>query len=545
MYTSFFGLHEKPFSITPDPRYLFMSERHAEALAHLLYGVKESGGFIQLTGEVGTGKTTLIRSLLQQMPDTADVALILNPQLSRIEFLLSICEELGVPVPEERDSIKALTDALNRFLLENHSRGRRTILIVDEAQNLKTDVLEQVRLLTNLETPKQKLLQIILIGQPELRELLGRNDMRQLAQRITGRYHLEPLSREEAEAYIDHRVKVAGGVGRIFADGSRREIWRLAHGIPRMINVIADRALLGAFTAESNQITPPIVRRAAAEVYDRPTAGLPHWQLLLRQAVIPLVVLLVVVSGWWWQQRTSAVAPAAAVQTAPAPAPAASAAAATGAIDRSLQLDSLATLMEALPEVADSDAAYTTLFGLWTAEYKAGASDACQQAEGHKLRCLFQRGTLDEVQILNMPVILTLRNARGFEHQAVLTTLRDNVGHITVAGKSYKVSATEIADHWQGEYLLLWRPQTLEVKAFVPGMRDPDVRWLRASLATIQGEPIAPMQSDVYDEALEARVKQYQRERQLTDDGMVSQQTQVAIIAELADAGTPRLIRNN
>ena len=200
MYASFFGLSEKPFSITPDPRYLYLSERHAEALAHLIYGVKESGGFIQLTGEVGTGKTTLVRSLLQQLPDFADVAVVLNSQLSRVEFLSSICEELHVPLPEQRNSIKALTDALNVYLLENHSKGRRTILIVDEAQNLRVEVLEQVRLLTNLETAKQKLLQIILIGQPELRELLARNDMRQLAQRITGRYHLEPLTREETVA---------------------------------------------------------------------------------------------------------------------------------------------------------------------------------------------------------------------------------------------------------------------------------------------------------------------------------------------------------
>ena len=200
MYTSFFGLNEKPFSITPDPRYLYMSERHAEALAHLIYGVRESGGFIQLTGEVGTGKTTLVRSLLQQLPEFADVAVVLNSQLSRIEFLTSICEELHVELPEQRNSVKALTDALNGFLLHNHSLGRRTILIVDEAQNLRLEVLEQVRLLTNLETAKQKLLQIILIGQPELREQLARNDMRQLAQRITGRYHLEPLSSDETSA---------------------------------------------------------------------------------------------------------------------------------------------------------------------------------------------------------------------------------------------------------------------------------------------------------------------------------------------------------
>lgn len=537
MYTSFFGLHEKPFAITPDPRYLFMSARHAEALAHLLYGVRESGGFIQLTGEVGTGKTTLVRSLLQQMPETADVALILNPQLSRTEFLCAICEELGVPLPESRGSVKALTDALNRFLLENHSRGRRTILIVDEAQNLRPDVLEQVRLLTNLETTKQKLLQIILIGQPELRTLLERNDMRQLAQRITGRYHLEPLSREEAEAYIDHRVRVAGGVGRIFADGSRREIYRLARGIPRMINVIADRALLGAYTAESSQVTPDLVRRAAAEVYDRPTLSVAPWQRWLRIGAPAALAAVAIVAMAWWALRPHAVAPV--------PVPLVAAPTVTGAIERSPQLEDLGDLLDEPADLADADSAYATLFSLWGSSYTPGGAYACEQAEAAQLRCLLQRGTLDEVNTLNTPVILTLRNRRGEERQAVLTGLSRDVGMLMIGGREHRVATDEIADFWQGEYLLLWRPQTTEVKAFVPGMRDPDIRWLRASLATIQGEPIAPMQSELYDDTLEERVRQYQRERQLTADGLVSQQTQIAIIADLGTAGTPRLARAN
>ena len=191
----FFGLNEKPFAITPDPRYLYLSERHAEALAHLLYGINEAGGFVQLTGEVGTGKTTTIRSLLAQTPKNAEVALILNPRMTAPEFLLTICEELGIGVPDTAaGSLKDLVDILNDYLLRAHASGRRVVLVVDEAQNLAPEVLEQVRLLTNLETNTQKLLQIILIGQPELRELLARNELRQLAQRITGRYHLDPLS---------------------------------------------------------------------------------------------------------------------------------------------------------------------------------------------------------------------------------------------------------------------------------------------------------------------------------------------------------------
>ena len=271
MYTSFFGLNEKPFAITPDPRYLYLSERHTEALAHLAYGISEAGGFIQLTGEVGTGKTTVLRSLLQQLPPHCDVALILNPRVTPAEFLLGICDELHVRVPEgAAGSVKSLVDLLTHFLLDAHGRSRRIVLMVDEAQNLDADVLEQVRLLTNLETATQKLLQIILIGQPELREVLSRPELRQLAQRITGRYHLEALKKEETIAYVRHRARVAGANRDLFTPGAQRELHRLSGGVPRIINVIADRALLGAYTREQPVANAALVRRAASEVYGRP-----------------------------------------------------------------------------------------------------------------------------------------------------------------------------------------------------------------------------------------------------------------------------------
>jgi general secretion pathway protein A len=223
MYLQFFGLAEKPFSITPDPRYLYLSGRHADALAHLVYGINEAGGFIQLTGEVGTGKTTTIRSLLARAPKSAEIALILNPRLSAAQFLRSLCEELGLGVDESGDDdTKNLVDLLNRYLLRAHSAGRRVVLVVDEAQNLAPDVLEQVRLLTNLETETQKLLQIILIGQPELRKLLAREDLRQIAQRITARFHLDPLSRDETYAYVRHRLRVAGATTDIFTHAALR-----------------------------------------------------------------------------------------------------------------------------------------------------------------------------------------------------------------------------------------------------------------------------------------------------------------------------------
>src|SRR3984957_13908380 len=330
MYTSFFGLAEKPFAITPDPRYLYLSERHAEALAHLLYGINESGGFIQLTGEVGTGKTTVVRTLLSRVLHHADVAFILNPRVTPVEFLLTICEELGLGIADsDRDSVKQMVDALNRRLLAAHAEGRRIIVIVDEAQNLSAEVLEQVRLLTNLETPTQKLLQIILIGQPELRELLDRNDLRQLAQRITGRYHLQPLSRAETQGYVPHRLRVAGAAGEIFTPGALREVHRLASGIPRVINVSCDRALLGAYTKEARKVSASLVRQAAGEVYGR--RFVPVWLGWATGVLIAAgFAALGVIGIRTWQHQSTALRASHPTPAAAGPAPQPAAAAAAG-----------------------------------------------------------------------------------------------------------------------------------------------------------------------------------------------------------------------
>src|SRR3984957_19724164 len=297
MYLSFFGLNEKPFAITPDPRYLYLSERHAEALAHLLYGINEAGGFVQLTGEVGTGKTTIVRSLLAQTPKNAEIALILNPRMTAPEFLLTICEEIGIGVPDSSmESLKDLVDILSHYLLRAHGAGRRVVLVVDEAQNLAPAVLEQVRLLTNLETNTQKLLQIILIGQPELRELLGRNELRQLAQRITGRYHLHPLSRAETAAYVRPRLRVAGATTDIFSGPALSEIYRLSVGVPRVINVICDRALLGAYSMDQHRVTAGLVPYAAAEVFGRRIA--PNWGPWAAAGSTAIVLLSATVGLW-------------------------------------------------------------------------------------------------------------------------------------------------------------------------------------------------------------------------------------------------------
>ncbi|MDQ6963515.1 MAG: AAA family ATPase [Mariprofundales bacterium] len=266
MYLNHFHFTEMPFSIAPNPRYLYMSSRHREALAHLLYGIESAGGIVVLTGEVGTGKTTLCRCLLEQMPNRSDAALIINPKMTAHELLATICDELTIRYDRRKKSIKLLIDAINNHLLTAHADGRHTVVIVDEAQQLSADLLEQLRLLTNLETNDKKLLQIVLLGQPELNTLLAQEHMRQLAQRITARYHLRPLSYQDTIAYVRHRLSVVGGSPTLLTGFALRHLHRASGGVPRMINIVVDRALLGAYAEGASRVGWRHVRRALVEV---------------------------------------------------------------------------------------------------------------------------------------------------------------------------------------------------------------------------------------------------------------------------------------
>lgn len=546
MYTEFFGLTEKPFAITPDPRYLFMSERHSEALAHLVYGVTESGGFIQLTGEVGTGKTTLVRTVLGQVPKKADVALILNPQLTALEFLQSICDELGIAMPQDKSSTKALIDALNSHLLKAHGQGRRTILLVDEAQNLAAEVLEEVRLLTNLETAKQKLLQIILIGQPELRDLLGRNELRQLAQRVTGRYHLQPLTQSETDAYIKHRLRVAGALVDIFDERARREVYRLSGGIPRLINVICDRALLGAYSLGLRTIDHKLVRQAAREVQGEEIRSRSWLVPALWAAAITIVALgLPLITGDQPAETVQANEPqAVAVVPEPAMMPPAEAVPSAAEIQAEPAPEpSLEEMLLQQGSATGTDAAMTTLFALWGAEYDAEAGNACRQAEQRGLACLFQRGTWTLLRQLNRPAILNLTDTDGYEHQVVLTAMEGDTAIISMGTEELQFPLQELAELWYGEYLLLWNPPSDNPRSLRKGMRDPDVIWLRNSLAAIDPAYASDsMSPDYFDDELERFLRDFQRRNRLKVDGLAGQQTQIIINSSLASDNTPRIV---
>jgi general secretion pathway protein A len=563
MYLQFFGLAEKPFAITPDPRYLYLSGRHADALAHLVYGINEAGGFIQLTGEVGTGKTTIIRSLLARAPKSAEIALILNPRLSATEFLRSLCEELGLGADDNAGTDnKSLVDLLNRYLLRAHAQGRRVVLVVDEAQNLAPDVLEQVRLLTNLETETQKLLQIILIGQPELRKLLAREDLRQIAQRITARFHLDPLSRDEAYAYVRHRLRVAGATTEVFTRGSLREVYRISGGIPRVINILCDRAMLGAYTQELHQVPASLVRRAGAEIFGR--EFMPGWMPFAASGLA--AVILAGSSLLLWRYASSDWLPAfvhtshhaapkatsAAGSTGATPVGAVSTTAATPAATGAAAINAAPgagagaapTLAQTLSQDHDStnsDSAFRQLLSLWNAEYVPGKVDGCTQALTQGLHCLVQRGSFAQLRLLNRPAILMLNDDSGAAYQVVLRELHDDTARLLIGTQAATVGVAELSRYWFGDFVLVWRPGTRDVRDLSQGMHGALVRRLREQLGRWRGADGNPTNSDAFDGDLMQLVEQFQRANRLTVDGVAGIETQVALDAALAGPDSPRL----
>jgi general secretion pathway protein A len=300
MYTAYFGLSEAPFTIAPDPAYLFMSDRHREALAHLSYGLGDNGGFVLLTGEVGTGKTTISRSVMEKLPDNTQASFILNPTLSCEELLACICDNLKIRYKKTGATLKYLTDKIQAKLLKNHNENINTLLIIDEAQHLKPEVLEQLRLLTNLETNTKKLLQVILIGQPELQQLLQRRDLRQLAQRITARYHLLPLTKLELNQYIQHRLSVAQCTRPLFNKAGIAALHKISKGIPRVINLLCDRALIIAYGKNDTVIGRKIIQQAAVEALGDFDTNEPFWHVPTKFVLLSFFVCLIGFLGYWF-----------------------------------------------------------------------------------------------------------------------------------------------------------------------------------------------------------------------------------------------------
>lgn len=528
MYQQYFGLTEQPFSIAVNPRYLFMSDRHRDGLAHLLYGVGSGGGFILLTGEVGTGKTTLNRCLLEQLPEQTDIAIVLNPALSAVELLATVCDEFQVEYAKGTESLKLLTDALHQFLLANHLANRRTVLMIDEAQHLGFEVLEQIRLLTNLETDEKKLLQIILTGQPELAVMLCRPELRQLNQRITARFNLTPLNAIETAAYIQHRLQIAGLPSDqvVFPSAASKAVYRLSGGIPRLVNLLCDRAMMGAYGRQQEVVSARLVTKAAAEVMgdaskissEKARSGAPHRRLL----IVALVVVCVAVLSLALPNLSDRLEPVASLaegqragsapirspeidasQTAPlVPAPAGGAADTFGG----------------RPWLLSLEQAERALWGLLRNQTLIGS--LCDAASASGWLCeRHQADVWDVVLDHNRPSILELRRDNGFAGAAVLLGISDGTAQVWTGATVCEVPVATLAALWRGRFSYLWQPPAGWKGPVSEGATGIVVADIVRALSVLDGLPVPPL--SVYTPAVTERVRAFQRVQDLEIDGIM------------------------
>jgi general secretion pathway protein A len=546
MYTTYFNLRQAPFSIAPDPRYLFMSERHREALAHLLYGINSGGGFVLLTGEIGAGKTTVCRCFIDQVPANCKLAYIFNPKLTVEELLLSVCDEFGLSLPPAGPGpvgVKGYVDAINRYLLESHARGTNNVLVIDEAQNLSADVLEQLRLLTNLETSERKLLQIILIGQPELRTMLARPELEQLAQRVIARYHLGPLTELETGEYVAHRLAVAGAAATMPIPRSVTPlIYRLTQGVPRRINLLCDRALLGAYAESAPAVTRTILRQSAREVFvthgnTAPQGGrvTARWPLALG-GVLAGVALTAVA----WQTLPhfphtgnkvvqAPAAPVAKVPVAPVAVPAKMAAAAPA--------PSVPEARSTGIEGIEEEPALRELAGLWDVKLPAGA--ACDAALAVNLRCHQGKGGLYELRMLDRPAVVMLHDG-AVTRYALLTRLEDTRATLLAGGITQRVAIADLVQQLGGEFTTLYKMPRGFRSQLTAGAQGDDVDWIAQRLAQINDEDPPPVERPM-GKRTRVQLKAFQVSQNLKSDGVAGPRTYMRL-NQLTGVTEPRLL---
>lgn len=531
MYQNYFGLKEQAFSIAVNPRYLYMSQQHKEALAHLMYGVQE-GGFVMLTGEVGTGKTTIIRCLLEQMPKNTQLAIILNPMADIQELLCTMCDELGINYNPEDTSIKSITDLLQQHLLDNYTNGKKTVLLIDEAQLLSAEVLEQIRLLTNLETSSQKLLQIVLVGQPELNELLAQPRLRQLSQRITARFHLTPLTLDETERYIKHRLGVAGMSEdkNPFSPRIVKQIHRFTGGIPRMINVLCERTLIGAYGHNKHHVDNKIFELARREVegsgnsnkkapsfFQQPYAiyAIISASAVLGLALITLIMVLIM--------RPNA-------PSTPA-LPQANVELNKGVVERvETPIPTPVTTPEPIEEETKFDIdnkliAQEVLFNYLEVNVSPGAHPCWQvNSLGHQCGEV-KYSSWNEVLDLNRPTVLTLLNPNKLRSYVVLIGLQDrNALVVTREFEQIVVPLDILGPLWSGEVFYTWKKPDNYVEPIAIGARGDLVSDIAQQFALLDSQP-QPLATRQFNRALQERIKIFQREHNLEADGILGERT--------------------
>lgn len=546
MYEAFYGFKEKPFNLTPDPKFLYLSRKHNEAFAHLEFGLRQRGGFMVVTGEVGTGKTTLCRYFLDRLDEDTVSAFILYPSLGTTDLLRSINRELGIDAEGTTD--KQLVDRLHSFLLESRQRGKNIVVVIDEAQNLSRDVLEQVRLISNLETNTEKLIQIVLIGQSELNDKLAHHSLRQLAQRVTARYHLTPLSRQELTQYIRHRLAVAGGIGEVdFTSGALRRIHRFSKGIPRLTNLICDRALLAGYVLEVNEITGSLVKRAAKELRVGTSPGTWLKRAGWAAAILALVAFGVSARGVF-DGKAPELSEAAAREATPVPLAVVSDADASPAVsttvadvrDENDAADARRFEMRLVTLSRDisRQAAAAALLERWNVQLGGGASALSSLAE---MPLLAERAALEYLELdssvaqlraLDMPAVLELTHPSDDVARFVtLTSLNDTSAVLNFApGDDIRVPVTVLTKFWTGRARFFWR----DFEALASKGNQTQLDWAKSKLSSLGiGSP-----SDDLSEGL----KLLQRKAMLDPDGRLGPRTRMALYSFARDYRVPRLL---
>lgn len=538
MYLEHFSLKERPFSISPDPRFLFMSNRYREALTHLTYGIQEGGGFVLLTGEVGTGKTTVCRCLLQQLPENTRLAFVLNPKLNSCELLATICDEFKIEYPENCDSLKILTDRLTAYLLRCHLDDLNVVVMIDEAQNLETDVLEQIRLLTNLETNQKKLFQVILVGQPELQEKLAQRELRQLAQRISARYHLRPLNLKETIAYVLHRTRIAGSQKALFTRQAIEHLHAKTQGIPRLVNTICDRALMAAANANKKRVDRKMIGQAVVEVMGMPlSVPTPEvdWVKWLKPASVTLAVFVVVFFAYWLGK-----------QDTPEPQPIQTIQASADSANK-VQSDNFSGLItqpekkpvQSLAEKLIGDQSwdyngqrsFMHLFKLWQIDYSPLADgEACKYAESYGLKCNRTTGNWQRLREFNRPALLKFSAGLQGEFWGVLTGLKGFEATVQFGDKSSQVKLDELSTVWSGEFVVLWQAPLGFQGDIKMGDQGQAVTWLSSTLNLLNQKDV--QSQDTFDNQLLAELKDFQSRRNIRADGIAGMQTILKINAE-------------
>ena len=534
MYLNHFGLNEKPFTITPNPRFFYLSDQRRIHLTHLLYGADENGSLVILTGEPGTGKTTLCRSLQERAPLNVKFALILNPPKTPLELLTSICDEFKVAYSKGELSQKTIIDKLRKFFSLQQQKGAQSVVAIDEAQNLNAETLEQVRLLTNLETGTRKLVKIILVGQPKLNTILAKPDAQQLAQRITARYQHEPLSLKETTIYVQLRLKVAGATKKIFPPAAIKQLHRSSKGIPRMINVIGERALTGAYAMNRKKVDVKLVSEAAQEVVGTPKSNAlsGFWKLAMLGGFLLATGILL---SSYLTQNTSQV----------------------NISENSVPLDLGEKTNKATPPAAVVNSALlkmlnTTnpnshalkqLFDYWGYNFDSlEGGSTCGRAKQAGLACRFTNGSIDKIRGFNRPVVLSLKDESDKAHQVLVSAINEDAITLKLAAGEQQFGQAEIESRWSGNYLLLWQPPPQGSTLLKQEQSGPDVLWLKEQLDLLEGiDPGTQQHSDLFDEDLKQRVISFQENNNLDADGIAGEETLIVLTTAIRKPEAPVL----